>query len=169
MGRLLALTHLSSRTKKENMNLNSPLYHDDIKVGISFTTGQYTLTEDELVGFASRYDPQPFHTDPEAAKATLFGGLAASGWHTAAITMKLLVEHGLELSGGIVGAGCELSWPAPTRPGDTLQVEGKVIEVTPSPAGRKRGFITMRSETRTLDGVVVQIMVAKLAVERRPE
>jgi acyl dehydratase len=150
------------------MSMNSPLFHDDIDVGTRFTTGQYKLTEDEIIDFARRYDPQPFHTDPEAAKATLFGGLAGSGWHTAAITMKLLVERGLELSGGIIGAGCELTWPVPTRPGDTLHVEGEVIEVTPPAAGRKRGFITMRCETRNLDGVVVQIMVAQLVVQRRP-
>lgn len=126
------------------------------------------MTQEEIIGFASRYDPQPFHTDAEAARHTLFGGLAGSGWHTAAITMKLMVERGLELAGGIIGAGCELTWPVPTRPGDTLHVEGEVIEVTPLAAGRKRGIITMRSATKNQDGVVVQTLVAKLVVQRRP-
>jgi acyl dehydratase len=150
------------------MNMNRSLYHDDIEVGTTFTTGQYTLTQEEIIQFASRYDPQPFHTDPEAARHSLFGSLAGSGWHTAAITMKLMVECGLDLAGGMIGAGCELTWPAPTRPGDTLQVEGEVIEVTPLAPGRKRGIITMRSETRNQDGVVVQTLVAKLVVQRRP-
>ena len=81
--------------------------------------------------------------------------------------MKLMVEHGLHLAGGMIGAGCELNWPAPTRPGDTLHVEGEVIEVAPAAPGRKRGMITMRSETRNQDGTVVQAMVAKLVVQRR--
>jgi acyl dehydratase len=150
------------------MTMNGPLYHDNIEVGMTFTTGQYALTQEEIIGFASRYDPQPFHTDAEAARHTLFGGLAGSGWHTAALTMKLMVERGLELAGGIIGAGCELTWPVPTRPGDTLHVEGELIEVTPLAAGRKRGIITMRSETKNQDGVVVQTLVAKLVVQRRP-
>ncbi|MFL6709403.1 MAG: MaoC family dehydratase [Massilia sp.] len=131
-----------------------------------FSTGAYVLTENEIIGFASQYDPQPFHTDPDAARDTLFGGLAASGWQTAAVTMKLLVQYGVQLAGGIVGAGCELSWPAPTRPGDSLHVEGEVIEVLPAPAGRRRGTIRLRSETKNQDGAVVQIMVAKLVVQR---
>lgn len=148
--------------------MSGPLYHEDIEVGTTFTTGQYLLTQEEIMGFAARYDPQPFHTDPQAARQTLFGGLAGSGWHTAAITMKLMVERGLELAGGMIGAGCELSWPVPTRPGDTLHVEGVVIEVAPLVPGRKRGLITIRSKTMNQDGVVVQNLVAKLVVPRRP-
>lgn len=149
------------------METREPLYHDDIEVGTRFVSGTYQLTQSEIVEFAARFDPQPFHTDPELATASLFGGLAASGWHTAAITMKLMVEHGLHLAGGMIGAGCELSWPAPTRPGDTLHVEGEVVEVAPAAPGRKRGMVTMRSETRKQDGTVVQAMVAKLVVQRR--
>lgn len=149
------------------MPSQEPLYHEDITVGMAFTTGTYLLGESEIVGFASQYDPQPFHTDAEAARDTVFGGLAASGWHTAAVTMKLLVQYGIALSGGIVGAGCEVSWPAPTRPGDTLHVNGEVVEVLPAPAGRKRGTIRLRSETVNQDGVVVQVMIAKLVVQRR--
>jgi acyl dehydratase len=145
---------------------SSTLYHEQLAPGMRFTTGTYVLGADEIMKFASQYDPQPFHTDPEAARATLFGGLAASGWQTAAVTMKLLVQYGLDLAGGIVGAGCELSWPAPTRPGDSLHVEGEVIEVLPAAAGRKRGTIRLRSETKNQDGVLVQLMVARLVVQR---
>lgn len=142
------------------------LYHDDIEVGLRFQTASYQLSQAEIQQFAAHYDPQPFHLDPELAKNTLFGGLAASGWQTAAITMKLMVEGGLQLAGGMVGAGCEINWPAPTRPGDTLQVEGEVVEVTPAP-GRKRGMVTVRCETRNQDGVVLQTLVAKMVVQKK--
>jgi acyl dehydratase len=150
------------------MSNATPLFHDEITVGTTFTTGDYTVTEDEIISFASHFDPQPFHTDSAAARHTVFAGLAASGWHTAAMTMKLLVKHGIALAGGIVGAGCELAWPAPTRPGDVLHVESEIVEVLPAPPGRNRGAIRMRSETKNQHGVVLQIMVAKLVVQRRP-
>jgi acyl dehydratase len=151
------------------METSELLYHDDIQVGTKFVTRGYQLSQPEIVEFASHYDPQPFHTDPELATASLFSGLAASGWHTAAVTMKLMVEHGMHLAGGMIGAGCELNWPAPTRPGDTLHVEGEVVEVAPAAPGRKRGMITMRSETKNQDGTVVQTLIAKLVVQRRAE
>lgn len=149
------------------MPTTTPLYHEELVAGTRFTTGEYAVSAEEIVKFASFYDPQPFHVDAEAATGTLFGGLAASGWHAAALTMKLMVEHGVALAGGIVGAGCEISWPAPTRPGDVLHVDGEIVEVMPVAPGRKRGAIRMRSETVNQDGVVVQIMVAKLVVQRR--
>ncbi len=151
------------------METSDILYHEDVQVGQQFRTGSYQLQQDEIIGFASHHDPQPFHLDPEQAKGTLFGGLAGSGWQTAAITMKLMVEGGLKLAGGMIGAHCELDWPAPTRPGDILHVEGEVIEVAQPAPGRKRGVITMRCETRNQDGAVVQVLVAKLVVQRRPE
>ena len=116
--------------------------------------------------FAAQFDPQPFHLDDNAAKATLFGGLAASGWHTAAITMKLLVESGLPLSGGIIGSGGEINWPKPTRPGDILTVFTEIEELTPSRSRPDRGMIRMRSETRNQHGEIVQILIAKLVVPR---
>jgi acyl dehydratase len=116
---------------------------------------------------AAQFDPQPFHLDGEAAKATLFGALAASGWHTAAITMKLLVESGLPLMGGIIGSGGEVSWPRPTRPGDTLTVVSEVEEITPSRSRPDRGMIRVRSETRNQHGETVQVLIAKLVVPRR--
>ena len=114
-----------------------------------------------------QFDPQPFHLDDEAAKATLFGGLAASGWHTAAITMKLLVASGLPLRGGIIGSGGEVSWPRPTRPGDTLTVLSEIEEITPSRSKPDRGMMRVRSETRNQHGEIVQVLIAKLVVPRR--
>jgi acyl dehydratase len=102
------------------------LYLDDLPVGQRFTSQRHVVDEAAIKAFASQFDPQPFHLDNDAAKDSLFSGLAASGWHTAAITMRLLVESGLPLAGGLVGAGGELSWPQPTRPGDILQVESEI-------------------------------------------
>ena len=143
-------------------------YLDDLQPGERFTSAQLTVTEAEIKAFATQFDPQPFHLDHEAAKATLFGGLAASGWHTAALTMKLLVGGGLPFAGGIIGAGGEISWPKPTRPGDVLQVETEVVSVTPSKSRPERGMVVVRSETRNQAGEVLQLSVYKLVVPRRP-
>jgi acyl dehydratase len=143
------------------------LFLEDLAAGQRFSSGAHTIDEAQIKAFAAQFDPQPFHLDAEAAKATLFGALAASGWHTAAITMKLLVESGLPLSGGIIGSGGEISWPKPTRPGDTLHVSSEIEEVTPSRSRVDRGMIRVRSETRNQHGEVVQILVAKLVVPRR--
>ena len=143
------------------------LYFDDLQVGQRFTSRSLALDEAQIKAFAAEFDPQPFHLDDEAAKSTLFAGLAASGWHTAAITMRLLVEGGAPIAGGVVGAGGEISWPRPTRPGDILQVESEILEVTPSRSRPDRGMVTLRSETRNQRGEVVQILTAKLVVPRR--
>ncbi len=143
------------------------LFLDDLAVGQRFSSRSHTLDEAQIKAFAAQFDPQPFHLDGQAAKVTLFGGLAASGWHTAAITMKLLVESGLPLSGGIIGSGGEISWPKPTRPGDTLHVVSEIEQVTPSRSRPDRGMIRVRSETRNQHGEVVQVLVAKLVVPRR--
>jgi acyl dehydratase len=140
------------------------LFLEDLAVGQRFSSGSHTA---QIKAFAAQFDPQPFHLDADAAKATLFGALAASGWHTAAITMKLLVESGLPLRGGIIGSGGEVSWPKPTRPGDTLHVVSEIEEVTPSRSRADRGMIRVRSETRNQHGEVVQILIAKLVVPRR--
>src|SRR5262245_55231067 len=123
------------------------LYLDDLRIGQRFASGTESLDERAITEFAGQFDPQPFHLDPEAAKRSLFGGLAASGWHTAAITKRLNVRGGLPIAGGIVGMGGELSWPKPTRPGDLLRVESEVVEVTPSRLRPDRGTVIVRSET----------------------
>nr|ALV86500.1 MaoC domain protein dehydratase [uncultured bacterium 20] len=144
------------------------LYLDDLEVGQRFVTGTHTIDEAEIKAFAREFDPQPFHLDDEAAKGTLFGGLAASGWHTAALTMRLVVEQGPPLAWGTISAGGEISWSKPTRPGDLLHVECEIVEVTPSRSRADRGIVTVRNETRNQHGDVVQTFTAKLVVPRRP-
>ena len=140
---------------------------EELHVGQRFSSGSHTIDEAQIKEFAAQFDPQPFHLDSEAATATLFGGLAASGWHTAAITMKLLVESGLPLSGGIIGSGGEISWPKPARPDDTLTVFSEIEDVIPSRSRPDRGMVRVRSETRNQRGEIVQVLVAKLVVSRR--
>ena len=143
-------------------------YLDDLKVGQRFVSGAHELDAAQIKAFAAEFDPQRFHLDEEAAKNSFFGGLVASGWHTASITMKLLVEGGAPLAGGVIGAGGELVWPRPTRPGDRLHVESEIIEITPSRSRPERGTVTVRSETLNQRGEIVQAMTAKLVVQRRP-
>jgi acyl dehydratase len=140
---------------------------DDLHVGQRFASGTHKIDEAEIKTFAGTWDPQPFHLDGEAARHSIFKGLAASGWHTAAITMRLNVEGGLPLAGGIIGAGGELSWPAPTRPGDVLHVESEVVEIVPSRSKPDRGIATIVSRTINQKGDAVQILQAKLVVPRR--
>jgi acyl dehydratase len=146
----------------------SKLYLDDLHVGYRHTSGTYTIDEAEIKAFAHQFDPQPFHLDDAAAKGSPFRGLAASGWHTAAITMRLQVDSGPPLAGGIIGAGGEIDWPRPTRPGDTLRVESEVLEVTPSKSRPDRGMITLRSRTLNQRDEAVQTLTVKLIVPRRP-
>jgi acyl dehydratase len=145
-----------------------PLYLDDLEVGQRLVSDSHTIDETQIITFAREFDPQPFHLDKAAASDSLFGGLVASGWHTAAITMRLLVKSGLPLAGGIIGVGGELTWPAPTRPGDTLQVHSEVQAIVPSRSRPDRGIVSVRTETRNQRGEVVQLFVAKLVVPRRP-
>src|SRR5215813_4617904 len=143
------------------------LYLDDLHIGQRFISGTHLIDEEQIKAFAREFDPQPFHLDAEAAKGTLFEGLVASGWHTAAITMRLLVQSGLPIAGGIIGAGEEITWPKPTRPGAVLQVESEIVELKPSRSRPDRGLATVRSETRNQLGEIVQVLVAKLVVPRR--
>jgi acyl dehydratase len=143
------------------------LYLEDLKVGAGFTSGSHLVTVEAIKEFARQFDPQPFHLDEAAADRSFFGGLAASGWHTAAITMKLLVESGMRLSGGLIGAGGELTWPRPTRPGDVLTVVSEVLAVTPSRSRPERGFVTVKCETRNQRGEAVQVMTSRMLVWRR--
>ena len=155
-----------------NKALSSPddsrlFYLEDLQPGQRFVSAKHLIDEAQIKAFATQFDPQPFHLDHEAAKASLFGGLAASGWHTAAITMRLLVG-GMPRAGGIIGAGGELSWPKPTRPGDELQVESEVVSVTPSRSRPERGMASVRSQTRNQHGDVLQVFVVNVVVTRRP-
>ncbi len=140
---------------------------EDLHVGQRFESATHALDDAQIKRFAGEFDPQRFHLDDEAARDTLFGGLAASGWHTAALTMKLLVGGGAPLAGGIIGAGGEIAWPRPTRPGDVLQVFSEVLAITPSRSKPDRGSVTLRCETRNARGEVVQVLTARLIVPRR--
>lgn len=146
------------------------LYLDDLAPGQTYGSGETTVTEADIVRFAKEFDPQPFHLDAERARATFFGGLAASGWHTAALTMRLLVDSEMRLAGGIIGAGMdELRWPKPLRPGDTIRLESEVIEVRPSRSRPSQGLAKVRTTTLNQHGEAVQVLVANLLVVRRPE
>jgi len=144
------------------------LYLEDFAVGQRFVSATHRIDADQIKAFASRFDPQPFHTDDVAAQSSFFKGLAASGWHTAAITMSLLVKSDMPIAGGLIGAGGEISWPRPTRPGDVLQVESEILAVTPSRSRPERGTITVKSETRNQNGEVLQVLTSKMLVWRRP-
>jgi len=144
------------------------LYLDDLHVGQRFTSGSFLMETARIKGFAAEFDPQPFHLDEEAARDTIFGGLAASGWHTAAVTMRLLVESDLKPAGGIVGAGAdEFRWPRPVRPGDELRTESEVLEVRPSRSRPDQGLIKVRTTTLNQNDEAVQVIIANLVVPRR--
>jgi acyl dehydratase len=144
------------------------LYLEDVVVGAQFVSGEVTITAHDIIAFASQFDPQPFHVDAEAAKHTFFGGLAASGWHTAALTMRLLVTSGLDIAGGIIGGGGELSWPSPTRPGDRLHTRATVESVTPSRSDPSRGSTILRVETLTSDDELRQLFTVRTLLFARP-
>jgi acyl dehydratase len=152
----------------ETNDKRQPLYLEDLHVGQRFTSGSYYMDLDQMKVFATEFDPQPFHVDEAAAKQSIFRGLAASGWHTAAATMRLLVTGGLQLADGIVGLGGEVSWPKPTRPGDTLRVESEILEIIPSRSKPDRGVVIVRSVTHNQNGDEVQVLTAKLLVFKRP-
>jgi acyl dehydratase len=143
------------------------LFLEDLQIGQQFDTATVTVSEQDIVRFAREFDPQPFHLDHEAARQTQFAGLSASGWHTAALTMRLLVNSGPPLAGGILGVGGEIAWTRPVRPGDSLRVHSEVIALTPSRSRSDRGIVTIRNETRNQQGEVVQTFVAKVIVPRR--
>ena len=150
------------------MSNPQPLYYlDDLHVGQRFKSGTHTLDAAQVKAFAAQYDPQPFHMNETAAESSLFKGLAASGWHTAAITMRLIVDGGLPLAGGIIGSGGEVTWPAPTRPGDVLQVENEILEITPSRSRPDRGRVLVLVRTFNQRGETVQTLKANLVVPRR--
>jgi acyl dehydratase len=148
----------------------SPLHLEDLQPGqLHRSSGDpVSVTAEGIKAFARQFDPQPFHLDEDAARDTIFRGLAASGWHTAAVTMRLLVEGGLPLAGGIIGAGVEeVRWPRPVRPGDQLRVESEVLEVRPSRSRPGQGLAKIRTTTLNQNGEPVQVMTSNLVVPRR--
>ena len=143
-------------------------YLEDFTVGQTFGSGRLKVDTEQIKAFAAEFDPQPFHLDENAARDTIFGGLAASGWHTAALTMRLLVESEIEPAGGIVGAGFdEFRWPRPVRPGDELHIESEVLEVRASRSRPNQGLIKVRTTTLNQMDEAVQVQIANLIVPRR--
>lgn len=144
-----------------------PLYFEDLSVGRRFVSESLTVSAEAIKAFGAAFDPQPFHLDETAAARSLFKGLAASGWHTAALTMRLLVTSGLPIEGGVIGASVEVSWPRPTRPGDTLKVASEVIEARPSRSKPAQGWIKVAATTLNQDDEAVQLLIASLVVPVR--
>lgn len=149
--------------------MTGPLYYEDIAVGDVFETGKATVEAEAIKAFASQFDPQPFHLDESAARSSFFGGLVASGWHTAALSMRLLVGGDLQIVGGLIGLGVEeIRWPRPVHPGDVLRVESEVLAVRPSKSRSDRGIIRVRNTTRNQDDQPVMLQVVNMLVPRRP-
>ena len=142
------------------------LYLEDLHVGQRFESRVHQLDADQIKAFAADYDPQPFHLSDEGAVGTIFGTLAASGWHTMAITMRLQVES-VPLADGLIGASTEITWPRPTRPNMALKVFSEITDIRPSESKPDMAIVTMRSETRDQEGQVVQIFTARMPVYKR--
>jgi len=150
------------------MEKPAPRFFEDLQVGQKFRSGTYEVTAERIKAFAAEFDPQPFHLDERAAEDSLFAGLAASGWHTAAIVMRLIVESDLRPAGGTIGAGVEdLRWPRAVRPGDVLHVEGEVLEMRASRSRPELGIVKIRVTAVDQAGNPVQISTPVLMVQRR--
>lgn len=143
------------------------IYLEDLSVGDVFVSKTHALDAAQIIDFASQFDPQPFHLDPEAARDTLFQGLAASGWHTAALTMKLLVES-FPVARGVIGAGAELAWPLTTRPDDVVKVTSTVLSITPSRSKPDRAIVVVESITSNQRDEALQKLTSKVVVFRKP-
>jgi acyl dehydratase len=145
------------------------LFLEDFVVGQTFGSESKRVEESEIVAFARQFDPQPFHLDHEAAKGSFFGGLAASGWYTGSMTMRLLVESPFRPAGGIVGTGFdEFRWMRPVYPGDALRLEAEVLGIIPSKSRPTQGVVKMKITTLNQKGEPVQILVANMIALRRP-
>lgn len=147
---------------------NGTLYLDDLHVGQILTSGSYVMEEARMKSFATEFDPQLFHLDEAAASISVFRGLAASGWHTAAASMRLMVDGELKIAGGLIGLGGEIAWPRPTRAGDTLRVNSEILEIVPSRSKPNQGIVKVRNTTLNQNGEEVQVFTAKLLVLKRP-
>ena len=148
--------------------MSEKLYLDDLYVGQKFVSGDYALDEAQIIAYAKQFDPQVFHLDPEAAKHTFFQGLAASGWHTASISMRLVTES-IPLADGVIGGGMEeLAWPQPTRPDDVLHVESEIVEIIPSQSKPNRAMVRVLCHTKNQRGEVLQRFRPKMVVFKKP-
>lgn len=149
--------------------MTSPRYLEDLAVGQTFGSGSVAVDAEAIQAFAVQFDPQPFHLDEEAARESLFGGLVASGWHTAALTMRLFADGELQIVGGLIGLGAEeLRWPRPVRPGDVLRLKSEVLELRKSESRPDRGLVRARITTFNQDGQIVLEQVVVMVAPRRP-
>ena len=144
------------------------LYFEDLAAGQTYRSPSLRLDAAAITAFAAEFDPQPFHLDDKAARGSLFGGLAASGWHTASLTMKLCLLSDFRPAGGIIGVGGELLWPLAVRPGDELRVEIAVLETRASRSRPRQGLVKIRIATLNQAGETVQTFAPTLFVDRRP-
>jgi acyl dehydratase len=143
-------------------------YFEDLAAGQTFGSPTLRVDAEAITRFAAEFDPQPFHLDPAAAAATMFEGLAASGWHTAALTMRLCLASDFRPAGGILGIGGELTWLKPVRPGDELRVEIEVVETRESRSRPGHGVVKVRIATLNQHGDTVQTFAPTIFVERGP-
>jgi acyl dehydratase len=150
----------------KNGNEKKPVTLDDLAVGDRFLSREFTLDTAQIKDFARNFDPQLFHLDEGVAAQSFFGGLAASGWHTAALTMRLMVES-VPFADGLIGAGVEISWPRPTRPGDVLRTESTIVGIVPSKSKPDRAIVILQTDTLNQDDDEVQKLLSKLLVFRR--
>jgi len=145
-------------------------YFEDLTPGLTFRTGTQQLDAEAIKAFARQYDPQPFHTDEAATRTTFFGELVASGWHTMAVSMRLIVDGEFKPAGGVIGGGVdEFRWPMPVRPGDTLTVVSEIVESRPSKSRPEIGLVRARHSTLNQRGETVQTFIANHVVQRRPK
>jgi acyl dehydratase len=145
------------------------LYLDDLRVGQRFASGEYPMDADAIKAFAAQFDPQAFHLEESAGQASIFRGLVASGWHTAAVTMRLLTTGGLPFATGLIGLEAEIRWPRPTRAGDTLRVESEILEILPSRSKPNQGIARVQATTLNQSAEPVQVLTAKILVFKRPQ
>jgi len=162
----LGMCRLMDRSPMQETKAQGGFYLEDLFVDQTFEFGRHAITADEIKTFARQFDPQPFHIDEETAKGRFFGELVASGWHTAAITMRLLAESGF-LADGFIGASANVRWPIATKPGDVLRVRGRIVEIKPSRSKPNRGMVTAHVETLNQNDDVAQSMVTTLVVHKR--
>ncbi|WP_422930433.1 MaoC family dehydratase [Singulisphaera sp. PoT] len=149
--------------------MSSGMTFEDFALGQTYRSGPVTMELTALKAFSAEFDPQPFHLDEEAGKASFFGGLVASGWHTAALTMKLLTSSDLKVEGGLIGVGIdELKWPRPVKAGDRLTLELEVIRLRTLKSRDDKGLLTVQSTTKNQDGEPVLTMIVNMIVPRRP-
>lgn len=163
------MLHRQFNLHAQPMPLPVPCYFEDFVIGERTVSPEITVSEADIITFAKQFDPQPFHTDPVAAVHTALHGLAASGWHTAALTMSLFVANGPKPEGGLIGAGVEqLEWPTPVRPGDTLHIEWEAVEGRELRSKPMNAIVTVQCTTFNQHHQVVQIFRPKLFVPKRP-